>query len=93
MSKKRTKKQKSHAKYSFTLSWEPGTSEAKSKLRVNRQNAPEPQNAKPNSTYHNSPEYTVLSENIDKIKKNIIRSLILAGLILGSEIVLYFFWK
>lgn len=93
MAKKRTKKQKQTARHSFTLSWKPSSSEAKSGSGVKRQFKSEAKTPTPKSATIESTVNPAQTNEVAKTRKNIIRSLILAGIILGTEVVLYFFWK
>jgi hypothetical protein len=93
MSKKRTRKQKENAKHTFLISWNPESpnreSEASVKGQFNKASELASKEKLPPKTTQNSAK----QDNIDKIKTNILKSLILACLILASEIVLYFFWS
>ncbi len=93
MAKRRTKKQKQNAKHSFTINWEPGSSNLKFEPSVNSQiNNSEISEAN-ESRLNKNATFTVKGLDLVNIKKNIFRSLILAGLILASEVVLYLIWK
>jgi hypothetical protein len=93
MSKKRTKKQKQTARHDFLITWEPNASEAKSAKGVKRQIQNEPKIKHLSSTAEGNTVDSAQMSDIIKTQKNIIKSLILAGIILGTEVVLYFFWK
>jgi hypothetical protein len=93
MAKKRTRKQKTKAKHSFTLSWDPSTSEAKSSVGVKRQITNSAGSNLSNVTNKNYSIDSAQSEENSKIRKNIFKSLILAAFILGIQLVLYSFWK
>jgi hypothetical protein len=94
MAKRRTRKQKEAAKHQFKISWKPneneakrGTSEANVKGQFRKSEAKKP-NSKPSKNYSN---YTAKSENLAVIRKDIVKSLILAGMIVASEIMIYLF--
>jgi hypothetical protein len=92
MAKRRTKKQKQEAKHTFTYSWKPNLNEAKNtqpeanvKGQLTAYIKPEKEsNMRENSAYKS--EY---NSNLASTKKQIYRSLLLAGFILASEVVLY----
>ncbi len=100
MAKRRTRKDKEKAKHQFTISWKPSQSKIKSEAK---NKAFEP-NVKRQFKYtdkkpgysDNKLKETYLSEksyDLASIKKDMLRSLILATIILASEIVLYFVWN
>jgi hypothetical protein len=93
MAKHRTLKQKREAKHSFTLKWNPSSTKLEFEPNVNRQ-IPEESNSFFNEakTYKTT-QISAKSLNLENIKKNILKSLILAGLILTSELVLYLIRK
>lgn len=85
MAKRRTRKQKEKAKHEFTVSWEPGEGKRISKRQDKAQSTTEKAGVKSSSE----------SQRVEtsKIKKDIFKSLFLAGLIIGIEFALYFTWK
>lgn len=93
MAKKRTKKQKQTAKHRFTLSWEPSNFEAKSQRSVNRQFENELNSTSSKSNTDKSSMDSAQMNVLTQTRRNIIKSLILGGVILGTEVVLYFFWN
>jgi hypothetical protein len=90
--KRRTKKDKQKAKHTFKMSWEKGVSRRKKTKSVKGQSpnshkskssgTPDPKNAKSRAK----------DEFSESIKKDIIRSLALAAVILSLEVMLYFIW-
>lgn len=95
MSKKRTKKQKSQALHQFTVSWKPKNfshKRSQDKLSVNSQlNEPE-KNIETKFSQTNFAEILGKNGSSASIKKEIVKSLILATFILASEIVIYLNW-
>lgn len=100
---RRTKKQKVAAKHSFTISWKPsgaktanqlsGTKKTISKPTVKRQ-----KNTRitPGSSRDIGTKYAKKSGkdgHIVLLKRDLVKSLSLASLILGIEIVIYFAWN
>ncbi len=99
MSKRRTRKQKEQARHEFLLRWEPQytlTTEAKktsSEINVKRQIDNTNYVQKPNNYLIKRTDYSGQIENLALIKKDIKKSLFLTGLILASELVIYFLWN
>ena len=97
MSKRRTKKQKLKAKHAFTIPWTPGKvsqiepKKASFEPDVKGQFEKTSISQKPQSSERILPENTGDKANLASIKKDIAKSLILAGLILASEVVVYLF--
>ena len=94
MAKRRTRKQKKGARHQFTLSWEPAKDEPKtntSEANVKGQNKKSEAKKKSVRNVKNYSYSSAKSENLGTIKKDIIKSLILAGIIVASEIVIYLF--
>jgi len=98
MAKRRTKSQKEKAKHSFTVSWKPTNSsriEAKKgyfEAGVNRQKNFEPSSTTSPAQQNNIPVYSGQIVGLASIKKDIRKSLILAALILASEVMIYLIW-
>ena len=85
MAKRRTRKQKQRAKHEFTVSWEPKESKGNPKTKRAINQTVEKDEAK---------NLKLLQKNeTSKIKKDIFKSLFLAGLIIGIEVALYFTWQ
>ena len=93
MSKKRTRKQKIKAKHNFNIKWDEGNSKLKFEPNVKRQLKNEEKETQDESENNKISEYSVKTQNLATIKKDIAKSLILASLIFASEIVLYLIWR
>lgn len=92
MAKRRTKKQKQKAKHDFAISWEPKAKKRRSEPDVKGQIKKSGSGKKPSGTGNDLAKNTAEPGNLASIKKDIIKSLILAGLILASEVVIYLTW-
>lgn len=92
MGKRRTKKDKLNAKHQFTLSWQPSSSEATLQTPVKRQKLQEKISVEKEKPASKKADSLVQDDQIVGIKKGILKSLILASLILGTELVLYLVW-
>lgn len=92
MGKRRTRKQKQKAHHEFTIHWEPSSLKPKIEAGVNRQIVDQTPPASPEASLHKKPQNSAKELDLTGIKKNIRMSLIYTGLILISEIVLYFIW-
>jgi len=100
MGKRRTRKEKEWAKHQFSLSWVPfrqirqaepkkNTTEADVKRQFEK-------TSKPTNSKVIRSDLAVSSDkdiNLTQIKRDIVRSLILAGVIVGLEVVLYLAWN
>ena len=93
MSKRRTRKQKESAKHSFTVSWEGGRKEAAVKSNVKRQFGKLNKSDLKIINDKESADYSVKDKNLASIKKDLVKSLILASFILITEMVLYLIWR
>lgn len=93
MGKRRTKKQKQKAKHTFTIKWEPSSTNRKIEPDVNRQFNNEFGSKPVEAKIQKQTKSTGLIADLPSIKKNILKSLILSSLILVSEVVLYFIWN
>lgn len=100
MSKRRTRKEKERARHTFSLSWSPSSksfvSEPKKNLveaNVKRQFENPPK--VPRSKAHEADLADITAKDIAlaQTKHDIIKSLILAGTIIGLELVLYLAWS
>jgi len=96
MSKRRTKKQKLSAKHQFAISWEPGkvVYENKAENGDLRTDVKDQFNSTPKTKIKDLPrskypDNTEEITNLSTIKKDIIKSLVLACFILGTELVIY----
>ena len=97
MAKKRTKKQKQKAKHQFTVSWEPSSGlsstkhkRGKSDTPVKRQTKHPARQGKRKITKSEKATITAKDNNLASIKKDLIKSLMIASLVLSLEVVLYF---
>ena len=100
MSKRRTRKEKERAKHTFSLSWSPSSksfvSEPKKTLpeaNVKRQFGTTLKLANSKSSEPDLADITAKDIALSQTKHDIIRSLILAGIIIGLELVLYLAWN
>ena len=96
MAIRRTRKQKESAKHAFTVSWEPKKKEAPTKAKtslsepaVKRQfkNAQNPASSKPKMD--KNANSMVKDGYLSEIKRDIAKSLSLASVIVGLELVIY----
>lgn len=95
MAKRRTRKQKESAKHQFLISWSPsketgseakiGTAEPDVKRQIVIDERTKELKKKMNKYATDSEQSTTLAS----IRKDITKSLILAGLVIASEVVLY----
>ncbi len=93
MTKRRTRKQKEKAKHTFTISWDGGYKERSADSSVKRQLARPSRQSPSKIAEDEKAKLLVKDVNLASTKKDIIKSLILAGFILASEVVLYLVWK
>jgi len=93
VSKKRTRKEKSNPKHSFLISWSDTSNQPSPRSVVNRQTPSATAGVKRNSVDINNAYLLDKDTDLTSIKKGIIKSLILTGLILATEVVLYFLWS
>jgi len=100
MSKRRTRKQKEKAKHQFKLSWEPVPNQLKAKDKtsspkavVNRQTGKHKKSKKVKNIKTENAYLTADYENLGTIRHNLVRSLLIASLILSLELMLYFKWS
>ena len=92
MSKRRTKESKVNPNYNFLISWENKAKQAQSRQDVKRQI---PDAHSRNSSSMDKIKKADISDkdnDLRLIKRNIIKSLALASLVLGIELVLYLSW-
>ena len=97
MTKRRTRKQKVHAKHQFSVSWKPQESydNPEAKTGMSRRSVKwQSKNIKIKKDIHNEqsklPINTEYNGILGTIKRNLIRSLLIASFILCLELVLYF---
>ena len=96
MAKRRTRKQKESAKHSFTVSWEPKKEESPIKAKLNlSEPTVKRQIKKGQSLASLKPKRSknansmVKGEYLSEIKRDIVKSLSLASVIVGLELVIY----
>lgn len=96
---RRTRKQKERAKHQFLISWRPEINDSSEAKLASKRNFVKSQTS-PNDKVENLKDSINENNNnsakindLASIKGNILKSLILAGFILASEIVLYFIWN
>jgi len=93
MAKRRTKKQKLAAKHSFQISWEGTQKKSEFQARVKGQKKNTASDSSKDSRNVKNPINLEKDANSKLIKQNLTRSLIISGLILGIEMVIYLAWK
>jgi len=93
MSKKRTKKDKSSARHPFLISWKEGTNQASPRSVVKRQTINSNASVEKRNAIKNNAHLLDNNTDLTSIKKGMAKSLILTGLILAVEVVLYFWWS
>jgi len=100
--KRRTKKQKAAAKHTFTVSWRPsgsedelptGTENEQSEPAVKRQSKPSSTKLFKSKPYVKNTKNKAEDGNIVPIRREVVKSVALASLILGMEVVIYFAWN
>ncbi|MBI3397278.1 hypothetical protein HY045_02265 [Candidatus Woesebacteria bacterium] len=88
MAKRRTKKQKENAHHNFQISWSPVQAGPSVKSQIKNTKSEEHNiNVKMKNA-----EYSDLGLNFEPIRKDIYKSLFIAGLIVAIELVLYSQW-
>jgi hypothetical protein len=90
--KRRTRKDKKEAKHTFTLSWEKGVSERKKTGAVKGQSFGRHKGKTSGTRPLENAKGKAKAQYQQDIKKDILKSLALAGIILCLEVVLYFIW-
>jgi len=93
MSKRRTKKQKQKAKRQFFTSLKSEAENGQSEPVVKRQFKKRKIRKVSTPSQVKNTEPTAKVEGLGTIKRNIVKSLILSSLILGTEFVIYFAWS
>lgn len=93
MIKRRTKKQKQNTKHPFLISWDPKPEKPTPEANVKRQSASTDKQISADIGNGEVADFSDSSQDLKRIRRNIYKSLILAGLILASEAVLYFVWN
>jgi len=100
MAKRRTKKQKSQAKNQYLLNWYPSSRNYKLEPKkdksvpvVKGQFKSQKKSKANKDLVLNNTESKAKDENLALIRLDIIKSLIIASLILGVEVMLYLAWS
>lgn len=93
MGKRRTRKQKLEAKHQFNLSWtpEPQTTPPEANVKGQIVLSPKPRLARSKEAKKAVP--MAKDASIEPYKKDTVKSLVLASIILAAELVLYLVWK
>ncbi len=96
MAKRRTRKQKEKAKHSFAVSWKPSTltskpeaKKGKSEPIVKGQTTQAQKHKRDRHIKKKSADRLAKDEGLGTIKRDLVKSLIIASLILTLEVVLY----
>ncbi len=89
MAKRRTRKQKEKAKHQFKVSWKPEAKSTLSEPVVKGQTEVDKKAKKRKGTKRKKAYYKDNSDNLGTIKRDLVKSLIIASLILALEVVLY----
>lgn len=89
MAKRRTRKQKEKAKHQFTLSWHPEPKKASSKADVKGQFEKGTKLKKLQKSKKENAKFTAKLDGLASIRRDILKSLLLASLILSLEVVIY----
>ncbi len=90
MAKRRTRKDKSSAKHNILISWSDENKSGSNTNRVKGQSKKKQAKKPPLTKTSKNTDSTVEDKNIALIKKDIAKSLSIAGLILGVEMMIYF---
>jgi hypothetical protein len=90
--KRRTRKDKETVKHTFTISWDPSTSERKNRRSVKGQSKKSKRGQAKNNAQSKNAKGKAKAGIDKKLRKDILKSLALAGIILCLEIVLYLIW-
>lgn len=95
MSKRRTKKEKINPKRNISISWQPEKTEAKnstSEADVKRQLLTDTNKVHSIKEINKLTIFTDKNSSLASVKKDLIKSLIFAVLIVASEVVIYLVW-
>ena len=96
MAKRRTRKQKEAPKHRFTIYLSPTSPEAKNaqfEPAVKRQFRKGKKRKRSKNAKKEKAEFTAKPDDLASVKRDIGKSLLLASLILGLEIMIYFAWS
>ena len=91
MAKRRTRKEKEKAKHTFTVHWDP-TSDSISEASVKREFDGKSKLASKKVPKNKIANLTAKDMGLRLVRKDIFKSLILASIILASEIMIYLVW-
>ena len=95
MAKRRTKKEKLNPKHPMTISWQPKASEAKNtnfEANVKRQLLKEENETLTGSMTVKLAKITDKNGSSVSVKKDLVKSLVFASLIIASEVMIYLVW-
>lgn len=92
MAKRRTRKDKLKAKHTFTFSWTPEPKKPSSTHDVKGQLEKSGKQALPVASDPKNANLLAQEASLASIKRDILKSLFLASLILGIELVVYLAW-
>ena len=93
MAKRRTRKQKEKAKHQFTLSWHLEPKKASSKADVKGQFGKGTKLKKLQKSKIENAKFTAKLDSLASIRRDILKSLLLASLILSLEVMIYLAWS
>ena len=89
MTKRRSKKQKQEAKHQFTISYTPSASDGASSSTVKRQTKTSTSGTKADLPVPENALNKAEQANLARTKREIVKSLGLASLVLGLEVMIY----
>jgi len=92
MAKRRTRKDKEKAHHSFSYSWQPEPEKAPSRHNVKGQFVSSLKDTSSKADRAKSANKLAKDDSLASIKRDIVKSLILASFILGAELVVYLAW-
>ena len=90
--KRRTKAQKSKVKHPFLVSWNEPEKKALSEA-VKGQNNKSEAKLKPSGTMAKNANFLDKDDYLSTTRRDVIRSLMVTSLIIGTELVIYLAWK
>jgi len=93
MAKKRSRKQKENANHQFLVSWSPSTTEAKPDKSVKGQKKSTNSGTISDKTTTKYASNKAERTELDRIRHEVKKSLSLASLVLGLELVIYLVWQ
>jgi len=92
MAKRRTRKQKEEARHSLAISWSPEAKKGRSEPDVKGHLKNEARTPLEQASITKSADLLAKEGSLASIRRDILKSIILASLILGAELVLYLAW-